>query len=308
MPVKLILNFLVTNNMFKTTFKLIFRGSDFRKDYSRLGVLCALFSDVPVLAMTATASRADIQCIQDSLGLKKCKHIIGNPNRKNIFYKKVFRSGKDMDSLQAILIPIARALLEQNIDYPITIVYIPLRLCGFAYKLFEHVLGAAQYFPLGSPSIPANRLFAQFHAPQTKEMKEEILKQLCSGRSVVRVLFATVAIGMGVDIPNIRQVIHVGPPCTVKAYLQETGRAGRDGKPSMACLYYNNRDIAKNRVGMEDNMRNFCSSDEKCLRKLMLKSLDYEQDVVTKPLHLCCDVCERQCKCFTCLYIQMKKL
>ena len=258
--------------------------------------------------MTATASRADIQCIQYSLGLKKCKHIIGNPNRKNIFYKKVFRSGKDMDSLKAILIPIAKALLEQNIDYPVTIVYIPLRLCGFAYKLFEHVLGAAQYFPLGSPSIPANRLFAQFHAPQTKEMKEEILKQLCSGRSVVRVLFATVAIGMGVDIPNIRQVIHVGPPCTVKAYFQETGRAGRDGKPSMACLYYNNRDIAKNRAGMEDNMRDFCASNEKCLRKLMLKSLDYEQDVVMNPPHLCCSVCERQCECFSCLHIQMKKL
>ena len=66
--------------MFKATFKSIFRGSNFRKDYSRLGVLCAIFSDVPVLAMTATASHTDIQCIQDSLGLKKCKHITGNPN------------------------------------------------------------------------------------------------------------------------------------------------------------------------------------------------------------------------------------
>ena len=175
-----------------------------------------------------------------------------------------------MDSLQAMLTPIAKALLEQNIDYTVTIVYIPLRLCGFAYKLFEHALGVAQYFPHGSPSIPANRLFAQFRAPQTKEMKEEILNQLCSGRSVICVLFATVAIGMGVDIPNIRQV---GPPYTVKAYFQETGRAGRDGKRSMACLYYNNRDIAKNRTGMEGKMRNFCSSDEKCLRKLLLKSL-----------------------------------
>ncbi|CAB3996160.1 Hypothetical predicted protein [Paramuricea clavata] len=58
-------------------------GSDFRQD-KRLGVLCALFPDIPVLAMTATASRIDIQCIQDSLGLKKCKSIIGNPDRKNI--------------------------------------------------------------------------------------------------------------------------------------------------------------------------------------------------------------------------------
>ena len=68
--------------------------------------------------------------------------------------------------------------------------------------------------------------FAQFHAPQTTEMKQEILKQLCSQKSTIHVVFATVAIGMGVDIPDIRQIIHVGPPCSMKAYFQETGRAG----------------------------------------------------------------------------------
>ncbi len=88
-------------------------------------------------------------------------------------------------------------------------------------------------------------------------MKDEILKQLCSGRSIVRVVFATVAIGMGVHIPDIHHVTHVGPPSTVKAYFQERGRAGRDGKPSSAYLYYNNRDIAKNRVGMQDDMCSF---------------------------------------------------
>ena len=70
-------------------------------------------------------------------------------------------------------------------------------------------------------------------------MKEEILMQLCSRMSTVRVVFATVAMGMGVDIPNIRQVIHIGPPCNVKAYFQETGCAERDGKPARAILYYN---------------------------------------------------------------------
>ena len=65
-------------------------------------------------------------------------------------------------------------------------------------------------------------------------MKQEILKQLCSQESTIRVVFATVAIGMGVDIQDIQQVIRVGPPCSVKAYFQETGRAGRDSKPSSA--------------------------------------------------------------------------
>jgi hypothetical protein len=98
--------------------------------------------------MTATASRVDIQCIQDSLGLKKCKTVIGNPDRKNIYYKKVFRTGHDVDAIKSILMPIASSLLQQKIAYPLTIIYISLRLCGFAYKLFEHVLGIEQYFPL----------------------------------------------------------------------------------------------------------------------------------------------------------------
>ena len=110
------------------------------------------------------------------------------------------------------------------------------------------------------------------------------------------------------DIPNIRQVVHVGSPYTVKAYLQETGRAGRNGKPSVAHLYYNNRDIGKNRVGMEDDMRQFCSSKDVCLRNLLLKSLDYEQDIIMKPLHICCGVCEKQCKCSTCSNLGIRKL
>lgn len=160
----------------------------------------------------------------------------------------------------------------------------------------------------GCSSIPSNRMFAQFHAPQTVEMKEEILKQLCSEESIVRVVFATVVIGMGVDIRNIRQIIHIGPPSTVKAYFQETGRAGRDGKLSTACLYYNNRDIAKSRTGMQDDMRAYCMSKDICLRKLLLQSLDYEQDTASKPQHNCCDVCEKVCDCFTCLELFIQDL
>jgi hypothetical protein len=225
------------------------------------------------------------------LGLKNCKSIIANPDRKNIFYKKVFRHGQDVDAIPSILEPIE----------------IPLILCGFAYKLFEYVLGTEQYFPHGSATIPENCLFAQFHTPQTSQMKDEILKQLCSGRSIVRVIFATVALGMGVDIPHIRHIVHTGPPTTAKAYLQETGCAGRDGN-HWACLYYNNRDIAKKKTGMQDDMCDFCSSSNTCLRKLMLKSLDYEQHILIKPLHLCCNVYEKDCTCFKCSSLDMENL
>ena len=66
-----------------------------------------------------------------------------------------------------------------------------------------------------APPEPKNWLFGQFHAPLTDQMKEQILCQLTSSNSVIRVVFATVAMGMGVDIQSIRQVIHIGPPRTI---------------------------------------------------------------------------------------------
>ncbi len=65
------------------------RGSDFRKDYDKLGVLCALFPDIPVVAMTATASCTDMKCIQESLGLKKCK-VVANLDKKIYIMRKCF--------------------------------------------------------------------------------------------------------------------------------------------------------------------------------------------------------------------------
>ena len=250
--------------------------------------------------MTATAGLADRDCITKSLGLKNCRQVIGNLDRKNIFYKKCFRHGEDCESLKNILNPIAVTLLQEQVNLPLTVIYVPLKWCGFAYKLFDFVLGNKQYYPQGSPKIPENRLFAQYHASQTNEMKAQIISQLCSVNSTVRAIFATVALGMGVDIHCNREVIHIGPPCTVKSYFQETGRAGRDGKPAQATLYYNNRDIAKNRVGMEDDMRQFCLSVDVCLRSLLLKSLDCHETSLVKPKYLCCNTCAEKCQCPVC--------
>ena len=63
---------------------IIFRGSELRPDYSKLSVLCAVFRDFPLVAVTATANQQDKKYIMESLGLKKCQNVVGNLNQKNI--------------------------------------------------------------------------------------------------------------------------------------------------------------------------------------------------------------------------------
>ena len=151
------------------------RGDDFRPDYGKLSVLAALFPNAPIAALTATTTTGDRQTISNTLCLKNPKLVIANLNRPNIFFAKVFREGSDNEAYVKILQPIATSLLEQGTGYPLKLIYLPLPWCGRVYKLFEGILKEKQYDPEEGPLIPENRLFGQFHAPQTGKMKETIL-------------------------------------------------------------------------------------------------------------------------------------
>ena len=264
-------------------------------------MMCAAFPSAPVLALTATASYKDISIIKESLNLKKPLEVIASPNRANLFYKKVFCEGEDIDFFVKTLEPIAAKLKEKKVDYPLTIFYLPLKWCGFAFKFLQKQLGRDQYYPTTSEALPENRLFAQYHAPQTQAMKDLVLTELASPSSKVRVIFATVAMGMGVDVPSIRFVIHVGPPRSIREYMQETGRAGRDGKPSTVILHYNNKDIATNRTEISDDIRAYCRLEKACLRKFLLKCLDVGETDENTLGHRCCSNRKCNCNCQDCI-------
>ncbi|CAB4015264.1 ATP-dependent DNA helicase Q1 [Paramuricea clavata] len=78
-------------------------GLDLRKDYSNLAMLCATFPTVPVVALTATASKADVILIKESLNLKKPVEIAANPAKPNIFYENIIRKGNDLEFFQELL-------------------------------------------------------------------------------------------------------------------------------------------------------------------------------------------------------------
>ena len=84
-------------------------------------------------------------------------------------------------------------------------------------------------------------------------------------------MIATIAFGMGIDCPDVHRIIHWGPPSDVESYIQETGRAGRDGKTVQAQLYFSKRDISFS--FMEESMVSYCKNTSHCRRKVLLKTL-----------------------------------
>lgn len=244
------------------------------------------------MALTATAPPHLLTNLKQSLSLKTdCKVISANPNRTNIYFDKKLRMSNHLgyESYDHILIPIANDLALQREKYPMTIIYLKLKYCGYVYGLFERALQHKQF--VGETKDPAARLFAQFHAPQTKRMKKSIISEIKKENSRIRVLFATSALGMGVNVPFVEHIIHITPSSSIESYMQETGRAGRTGIPSRATLYYNNADIANNKKHVQDPMKAYCRSQETCLRTLILKYLGFPG--VTQ--ERCCCVCNGTC-------------
>ncbi|XP_020913801.1 uncharacterized protein LOC110251428 [Exaiptasia diaphana] len=278
-------------------------GLEFRPDFNKLSQLGSIFPHAPILALTATAPTKRIQELIQLLLLDNPFVCIGNLDRPNIFIEKFKRKPTCLGSESYDqLFVIADDLKKKLTEYPFTIIYLPLQWCGYAFKYFLSVLGNKSYVNLNKGKQPRNCLFAQYHASQTEAMKLEILDQI-SGKSNfrnIRVVFATVAIGLGVNLPDVRHVIHIGVPRTLEAYYQEMGRAGRDGKPATASMFYNNSDIARNVPGMTESMRSFCLTDEHCLRKTLINYLG-SVPAFHGLSHLCCSNCAKSCSCEDCL-------
>lgn len=258
--------------------------------------------ETPIIALTATATTLYRKEIKTSLNMRDDVITIeANPDRENIFYSVLRRGNSGDDKLFTIIKPLAVELKEKLIATPLTIVYSNLETCGECYSFFEQELDRYQFYPVGSPPLFSNRLFAQYHAQYPEEYRISLVKGLISGTSRARVLFVTVAFGVGIDVSNVERVVHIGVPYTMEEFFQETGRAGRNGKQAESVLYYNSYDISKRKKALQEVMRKYATT-QTCRRELILHhfgALLTRQE--SNQRHNCCDNCKQACGCGDCL-------
>ena len=197
-------------------------GHDFRPAYRRISDLRALFPDVPVLALTATATEEVAADIQQRLSFRNGKSFRMSFERKNLVY-----------------------VVRRTENKPQELLHILNRIEGSAivYALNRKRTKEVADF------LIANGIAAEYYhaglSAESKDKKEELWK---SGKS--RVMVATNAFGMGIDKPDVRLVVHVDLPNSIASYFQEAGRAGRDGERAYAVTLYSRIDstVVKRRI------------------------------------------------------------
>jgi ATP-dependent DNA helicase RecQ len=194
-------------------------GHEFRKDYTRLGELKDKFPNAPVIALTATADAKTRTDISEQLHLKDPQIFVSSFDRPNIKYMILDRHDelKQLDEFIK-----AHHALDTGIVY-----------CLSRDKV-ERV--AASLKKLGYPAVA-------YHAGLSQEVRTKNQERFNVDDRIIVV--ATIAFGMGIDRPDVRFVAHLDLPKSIESYYQETGRAGRDGKPSSAWMIYGLQDVVK---------------------------------------------------------------
>lgn len=164
------------------------------------------------------------------------------------------------------------------------------------HRFFQIALGEHFTQPKGSPNYVQYRVVDMYTHCTHPAVKAKVLEQFTSTSSL-RVVIATIAFGMGVNCPDVRQIIHWGVPEDTEMYLQESGRAGRDGKPSCALLFKSSRDMDKRFSSKE--MIDYCTNKTICRRSILYRDFP-DCDEMPSQGCMCCDVCASSCKCGQC--------
>ncbi len=201
-------------------------GHDFRPEYAALGRLREHFSQVPLIALTATADLQTREDILQVLHLQDANQYVASFDRPNIRYR-VMEKHRPKDQLAKFL---ATQTGESGIIY------------ALSRKRVDEIA-----FSLQARGLSADAYHAGLSADTRTDVQERFL------RDDLQIVVATVAFGMGIDKSNVRFVVHYDLPKNIEGYYQETGRAGRDGLASEALLLFGAQDIVTARLLLDNN-------------------------------------------------------
>lgn len=256
-------------------------GHDFRPDYKELKMFKREYPDIPMMALTATASKQVIMDIIHNLELNNPVFLKQSFNRTNLFYEV---RKKNKNSIKEIVSEIKSKFKNQT-----GIIYCHSK------KSCEQTSTALQKFGIRC---------AYYHAGMEPEDRLRVQKAWQSDQ--IKVICATVAFGMGIDKADVRFVYHFTVPRTLEGYYQETGRAGRDGKFSYCTAYFSFRDVMtiQTMIHKDENLDKeskdkhleklqqvlaYCDNITDCRRKLVLSY--FNEDFDAKLCNKNCDNC-----------------